>query len=169
MQHGGTKTGRRGRVAQPLTGVLRREDRAEVDRQRVLGASRPLERLGEAQPHERQIRRELDRLAQSFDRVIEPPERGVRDAEVGQRDGIVGPHAARALEQRKRLRVAAALVRADRDEIERVDLARRFAQDLEEGLLGFEDASRVGEASRRVDARRDGRRSGSFSHLEKCR
>jgi hypothetical protein len=98
--------------------------------------------------------------------MIEPAERGVRDAEIRQRDWIVRAHATRAFEQRERLRVAAALVGADRDEIERVDLARRFAQDFEERLLGFEDPAAFGEVSRRRDARRDRRQCGSFSHGE---
>ncbi len=167
MQHERAKSGRRRRVVEPLARALRREDRSEIERQRVVGTARALDRFAEAQARDEKIRRELERTTQRVDRLIEPAERGVGDAEIGQRDGIVRAHAARTFEQRERLREAAALVRADRDEIERIGLARRFAQDIEEGLLGFENASAVGELPRGVDARPDFRfgRAGCLTHV----
>ncbi|HSS05617.1 MAG TPA: hypothetical protein VLK83_00595, partial [Rhodanobacteraceae bacterium] len=47
VQHERAKSGRRRRVVEPLARALRREDRAEVERQRVVGAARALDRFAE--------------------------------------------------------------------------------------------------------------------------
>ena len=132
-------------LAEPRIALLRGHDRAEVRRQRLAQQAARLQHFAQAQARSRDVGRQAYCLGKGSLRLVEAAAFALQRSEVDQRRRIVRIGVARLQQQFQRLVRTATPVCADGEEVQRVGVPGRTAQQVRKRALGFQHASLAGQ------------------------